>query len=239
MTVVRFSVTPELFASLLSRQVARGYEDDVTKRTGAVWLHTDMGPSWYLTSDGRVLMDDVIDGTSLHEVEGRNAYAGLVLGAKTIQSPELLGLLPSMPSDAQTCPRCQGTRRWNLPVPDVDGRTHRILCPDCSGLGWVEMPARLIDQLIDRFLSGGIEDPHELRSWVEQHRALPLVFDMGGCYAIRPSGEVVSFAWDTPEDVVVELDERMRNAMLFRAAGRFPELQALVPQRPSGAIICD
>jgi hypothetical protein len=97
----------------------------------------------------------------------------------------------------------------------------------------------IIAKLIDRFLLGQVEDPHNLRAWVERHRALPVVFDMGGCYAVRVTGEVVSFGWDARDDVALEKNLRIRNGMLYQAAKRFPELRVLVPARPSNGAVCD
>lgn len=81
-------------------------------------------------------------------------------------------------------------------------------------------------------------DPHNLRSVVEKFGALPLVGDMGGMFALRPDGEVISYGWDEPHDVAVLRDARLRNAVLFRGSMKYPELGALVPARPTDAIPC-
>src|SRR5687768_1632083 len=103
---MRFRVPPSLFETLMARQRGRGYVDQICPQHDAVWLHTDMGPSYYLTRDGAVLADDVVLGTPLGEIEGRDACAALVMGARTIDSPELLELLPPRPVLARDCSRC-------------------------------------------------------------------------------------------------------------------------------------
>lgn len=100
-----------------------------------MWLHTDMGPSLYLASDGRILADDAVLQTPLEEADRNGAIAGLILGARNLGVPELLSLLPTRPTDAEDCYRCLGSGWWVLPV--VAGPpAAKTLCPDCAGLGW-------------------------------------------------------------------------------------------------------
>jgi len=95
-----------------------------------------------------------------------------------------------------------------------------------------------IHLLIDRFLEAPAEGPIDLRDLVSRERILPVWYDTGGCYALRPSGEVVSFVWDE-ESVQNELDPRVRNIAYSSGAKRYPELAAFVPQRTSTARICE
>ena len=95
-----------------------------------------------------------------------------------------------------------------------------------------------VSHLIERFLRGDIEDPHDLRGWAARHRAMPVVFDMGGCWVLQVDGSVASFTWDEFDDVRVEADSRLRNAVLFQAAQRYPELAGLVPTRPPDGLTC-
>ena len=88
------------------------------------------------------------------------------------------------------------------------------------------------------FLADTAPDPLGLRAVVEKFGSLPLILDMGGCYALRTDGEVVSFAWDEPHGLMVVDDERLRNVALHQGSLKYPELKALVPSRPSGAIDC-
>jgi hypothetical protein len=92
---------PGLFDLLVQRQLRRGYRDAITDRLGVVWLHTDLGSSYYLAADGRVLGDDL--GVPLHDIVPPELYTVLVAASKTIVAPERLDLLPSGPADARDC----------------------------------------------------------------------------------------------------------------------------------------
>jgi hypothetical protein len=82
------------------------------------------------------------------------------------------------------------------------------------------------------------DPPLDLRVLAAQIRLLPVVLDMGGCFGLRPSGEVASFAWDEPRQARVENDERIRNMVYHRAALKYPALAPLVPRRPPDAMVC-
>jgi hypothetical protein len=126
---------PTLFNDLRAAQDARGYSDEVTQRLGVVWLHTDMGPSYYLTDDGRVLADDVIDGTPIHEIMPPEIYPALVAASITLSAAELLTLLPPRSVGGVDCVGCGGTRRLKIGR-DLVGRPSTIICPTCHGLAW-------------------------------------------------------------------------------------------------------
>ena len=103
------------------------------------------------------------------------------------------------------------------------------------------LPAHLENAVKDRlraFLADTSPDPLGLRAVVAKFGALPLITDMGGCYALRLDGEVVSFAWDEPHGLAVVDDERLRNTALNQGSQRYPELAPLVPARPAEAIDC-
>jgi hypothetical protein len=131
---VQLQLPANLFRRLHNEQAARGPTDP--ELAHLVWLHTDMGPSFYLAADGRILVDDVILQTPLEEADRRGAIGALILGARNLQSPELLSLLPPRSANAKDCVRCTGSGWWALPG-DTKPPGAKILCPDCSGLGWV------------------------------------------------------------------------------------------------------
>lgn len=83
-----------------------------------------------------------------------------------------------------------------------------------------------------------LENPLNLREWAAELRALPMFLDSGGCYAIRPDGEIISFVWDEPYNLESEDDPRICNLVLFQGAQKYPELSELVPSRPSDAGDC-
>lgn len=70
-------------------------------------------------------------------------------------------------------------------------------------------------------------------------RLLPAVNDMGGFYAIRSNGEVVSILWDEPDSLRVELEQRVCEMVYYQAFLKFPQLESLIPQRPDDAMVCD
>jgi hypothetical protein len=131
-----FRLADEVFERLRAKEHAVGRPDATSIKHDAVWLHTDMGPSYYLTRDGRIISEDVILQTPIEQAPYRAALSALILGAKHLDGPELLKLLPDRPIGAPDCARCLGTGRWKLP-----GHTNppeaTVLCPDCGGLGWL------------------------------------------------------------------------------------------------------
>jgi hypothetical protein len=62
--------------------------------------------------------------------------------------------------------------------------------------------------------------------------------DMGGCVALRPDGNVVSFLWDEPHGLKVQNDVLWRNRALYQGSRKYPELTVLVPARPPEAEDC-
>lgn len=91
---------------------------------------------------------------------------------------------------------------------------------------------------LEEFINGSIPDPNDLRETVAQLEVLPLMLDMGGCYALRSNKQVISFPWDDITDIRVENDPRIRNIALFRGSKKYPELMALIPPKPNNAIEC-
>jgi hypothetical protein len=151
-----FRLPDEAFDRLREKEVANGRLDSTSIEHDALWLHTDMGPVYYLTRDGRVLSEDVILETPIEEAPQRAALSALILGAKHLDAPELLSLLPSRPVGVPDCVGCSGSGRWKL-----SGETSRpratILCPECAGLGWVssrEDPLQVSGDIADSRSNG-------------------------------------------------------------------------------------
>lgn len=104
----------------------------------------------------------------------------------------------------------------------------------------MEVTAALTERIKERIREFTLDpspDPQGLRETVVRLNALPILFDMGGCFAVRPNGEVVSFAWDERDDVRVEDDLRIRNLALFQGSKKYPELEDLI-EKPSDATEC-
>src|ERR1051325_6294012 len=83
-----------------------------------------------------------------------------------------------------------------------------------------------------------LDGPLDLRKLAAELNLLPMFLDVGGCYSIRPNGEIVSFPWDEPHKVDVENDPRIRNIVLCQGAKKYPELEELIPTRPTDAVEC-
>lgn len=101
----------------------------------------------------------------------------------------------------------------------------------------MSLPAHLVC-CIERRLAEFLTNRVDFGPIVQKFGGLPLILDMGGCYALRPDGEVVTFAWDEPHDCKVEQDPRLRNMALFQGAKKYPELAPLVPPRQADAVDC-
>ncbi len=110
-----FRLSADSFDRLVEKERADGRLDSRCTELDAIWLHTDMGPVFYLTRDGRVLSEDVILETPIEEVPYGAASSALIMGAKHLDATELVSLLPERPADVPDCARCAGTGRWTLP----------------------------------------------------------------------------------------------------------------------------
>jgi hypothetical protein len=98
--------------------------------------------------------------------------------------------------------------------------------------------SRAIKGLLIQLRVASSPDPHGLRTIAGRLQALPVYCDMGGCYCIRPSGEVVSFAWETPHAVQVETNPLIRNLALCQGSKKYATLRKFIPARPSNASDC-
>jgi len=67
-----------------------------------------------------------------------------------------------------------------------------------------------------------------------------MVFDWGGCYGVRPDGEIVvlDFNQDEPYELEPETEPRICRMVLFQGSKKYPELSELVPTRPTDAVNC-
>lgn len=96
----------------------------------------------------------------------------------------------------------------------------------------------IINNLIEKFLHTSNTDPNNLKDVVCKINALPVVFDMGGVYCIKPDGKIISAIWDDTESWREETDPRICNIAVFQGSKKYPELCELVPERPEDAITC-
>jgi hypothetical protein len=120
-----------LFSVLLTHQVARAnapapgtFDEEV------VWLCTDLWTSYYLTRDWRIFTTDAIEPSARPRIASARGHSGaLVLGARNLDAPQLLSLLPPRPASARDCRRCGGERWSSL------GQSGKQICSDCNGKG--------------------------------------------------------------------------------------------------------
>ena len=110
--------------------------------------------------------------------------------------------------------------------------------------------SKLIRKLIKDYVAKPALDPNDLRRLAAEKKVLPLFVDMGGVFAINPSGDIISFPFslNASGDIVafpfneidqpgVEFDPRIRNVALFQGSKKYPELRDLIV-KPDDARVC-
>ena len=100
-----------------------------------------------------------------------------------------------------------------------------------------ELEAKIVAR-INAIVSGSSSQNADVRKVASETNALPLHYGLGGGMALRPTGEVFEFSWDNPRDTKEVDDPRLMNIALFQGSKKYPDLEALVPARPSGATVC-
>ncbi len=91
---------------------------------------------------------------------------------------------------------------------------------------------------LSRFLSEFDPDPLDVKGIARRHHALPLLLDTGGCVALRPNGELIQFLWDTPDQVAIEADPKMRHVARAVGSRRYSAISGLAPTRTSTSEVC-
>jgi hypothetical protein len=102
--------------------------DDDARSHGAIALMGTIGMIWGLRPDGTFWQFDedfVLDLSPLPQEQETLALAN---GAR--RHHWLRAAFPIRPAAATTCPDCQGRASFPVTVGEV-------MCPSCSGLGWV------------------------------------------------------------------------------------------------------
>jgi hypothetical protein len=103
------------------------------------------------------------------------------------------------------------------------------------------MPTSLHDIVVDLIAtlpSLGIRMPDGLLELARRLDVLPVMWDMGGCVAVRPTGEIVFWIWDEEAKISVDDTPLGRNRALFQGAAKYPNLQPFLPTRPVNAETC-
>lgn len=100
-----------------------------------------------------------------------------------------------------------------------------------------------IDDFVITFKQHAVKDYEtnetlDLREIAARLNVLPLVFDLGVSWGIRPNGAVILFTIEnSPETETVE-NQKMINIVLFDAAKNYPELSELMPVCNPESIVC-
>jgi hypothetical protein len=89
-----------------------------------------------------------------------------------------------------------------------------------------------------------LEEIYDLRKNAGELNVLPIAFDFGHIWALRPDGEIVCFPYEQPAEIeVIGEDQKrflnMRRGVYLRASKTYPELHELLPIRPADARICE
>ena len=104
--------------------------------------------------------------------------------------------------------------------------------------------AGIVETALSQFLAESSPDYLGLRQLAADLHALPLYCGWFRCFAIRASGEIISFDIDPPSDIQPPGDIRVvdhpltRNMALCQGAKKYPAFQVLVPNKPPDAVEC-
>jgi hypothetical protein len=93
----------------------------------------------------------------------------------------------------------------------------------------------VIEQRIKQLVDNPAADPIYQWHLAVRHRLLPLFGDLDCTWALNPKGEIMAFLEDTSSDVHIEYNTLRRNTALVQGSKLYPELAALIPERPSNA----
>jgi hypothetical protein len=95
-----------------------------------------------------------------------------------------------------------------------------------------------IERLLGELLAETSPDWNWQRQIASHLHVLPLYGEMATCFAIRSSGELISFELDTPDDNRIETDSRRLRIALYQGSLSHPALRPFVPARPADAVKC-
>jgi hypothetical protein len=106
----------------------------------------------------------------------------------------------------------------------------------------VEVSPELSAFIVARVAGYASESPEQRRwasSLVADFEALPIYLGWTDTIGIRPDGEIVRWSTETEYQGVQPVhDSRLLLCALVAGAEKYPELRALLPSRPPGAVDC-
>jgi uncharacterized protein (TIGR02996 family) len=97
----------------------------------------------------------------------------------------------------------------------------------------------ILEQFLNKAPAAGTEYEQQQRHAAQKYGVLPLVGDMGGWYGLSMDGALDICCWDSPDEMRIEEDPRLRYAMLFDGCRKYPSVRLLIPPRPVGSKDCE
>lgn len=102
--------------------------------------------------------------------------------------------------------------------------------------------AAIVQQLLAAFLASESQPLAAQRSLAQKLGALPVYVDLAGCFALRPTGELLFVpsdqSWLDVQEWTADIAPQWRTIALAAAAHQYPQLAVLLPRRPAGASSC-
>ena len=142
-----FEPSQHLIELLRARASTGG--DEILELYDAFLLDPGLGPSTYLTSDGRIVWDDAefwgVRGTRAE------AFAAVVVGAEKTGIGALRSLLPARHAGGIDCNSCSATGWYDMQgqLRDLEGKPFSIVCSTCAGLGWIDDSIVLMESVLE------------------------------------------------------------------------------------------
>ncbi len=128
----RFNIPSKLLPKLRELQ-KNDFHYPITVSEDAVVMFYGLGDPLYLTFDGRIIIEDMLNEKLPREASSLiEAATAIVAGAKIRNFPELLSILPLRPHNAVDCSNCEKIG-WFKPSETIGP----FICGDCGGLGWL------------------------------------------------------------------------------------------------------
>lgn len=97
---------------------------------------------------------------------------------------------------------------------------------------------QVIERRIEEFLSSDEPTYSWVRPAVAEHGFLPLYVGWLSVLGVKPDGSFVRWDHEHNPTVVSPIDGVLRRIAIAQGCKRYPELQALWPERPSSAVTC-
>src|SRR5690349_10600691 len=101
---------PENLIPRLKQLQKKDAHYEIVESENAIVMFYGLGDPLYLTLDGRVIIEDMLDDVPPREAQTLSEAAmAVVVGAKVRDFPELLSILPARPQSAIDCQNCEKT----------------------------------------------------------------------------------------------------------------------------------